>query len=100
MLSDAFERRLRGGNVQVNDPRLDYVQIFTGFRPFVHATQSEVSTSAFGQNIVVTYNTSAGSHVAPNPSGPGLVYDRLLFSGYSMSHDAGQTWQSGFMPPP
>src|SRR6516225_9710668 len=33
--------QLRGGNVQVNDPELDYIQIFPGFRPFLHFTQSE-----------------------------------------------------------
>src|SRR6516162_8764134 len=47
--------QLRGGNVQVNDPALDYIQIFPGFRPFVRFTQSEVSTAAFNRNIVVTY---------------------------------------------
>ena len=35
----------RGGNVQVNDPAKDgIVQTFPGFRPFVLATQSEVSS--------------------------------------------------------
>ena len=58
--------QLRGGNQQANDPGLDYLQIFAGFRPFVRATQSETSAAAFGQNIVVTYNNSAGLHVSPN----------------------------------
>jgi hypothetical protein len=92
--------KLRGGNVQVNVPSRDYVQVFTGFRPFVHATQSEVSTAAFGRNIVVTYNDSTGLHVSPNPSGPGLVVDRVLLSGFSSSTDGGRTWTSAFMPPP
>src|SRR6266849_136021 len=48
--------QLRGGNLQVNDPTQDYIQTFPLFRPFVHATQSETSAAAFGQNIVVTYN--------------------------------------------
>ena len=91
--------QLRGGNVQVNNPSGDYVQIFTGFRPFVHATQSEVSSAAFGQNIVVTYNDSTGLHVSPNPNGPGLIVDRVLLSGFATSNDGGQTWKSGFMPP-
>lgn len=69
--------QLRGSNVQTNDPAGDYVQTFTGFRPFVHATQSEVSTAAFGRNIVTGYNNSAGGHLIPNPSGPGLVVDRI-----------------------
>src|SRR5262249_54830566 len=60
--------QLRGDNVQVNDATIDYTQTFTGFRPFVRFTQSEVSTAAFNRNIVVTYNTSAGIHVSPNPN--------------------------------
>lgn len=91
--------QLRGGNVQVNDPALDNIQIFSGFRPFVHATQSEVSTAAFGRNIVVTYNNSAGIHLIPNPAGPGLVVDRVNISGFSVSKDGGKSWTSGFMPP-
>src|SRR6266496_211972 len=39
--------QVRGGNAQVNDPAQDYIQIFTGFRPFVHAVQSETSAAAF-----------------------------------------------------
>jgi hypothetical protein len=91
--------QLRGGNVQANDPGQDYIQIFAGFRPFVHATQSEVSAAGFGRNIVATYNNSAGLHLIPNPSGPGLIVDRVQLSGFSVSNDGGQTWTSGFMPP-
>jgi len=79
--------QLRGGNVQVNDPAQDYIQIFTGFRPFVHAVQSETSMAASGRNIVVTYNNSTGFHLIPNPSGPGLVVDRVQLSGFSSSTD-------------
>src|SRR5262249_15560943 len=50
--------QFRAGNVQANSAIEDYAQIFSGFRPFVRATQSEVSTAAFGRNIVVTYNDS------------------------------------------
>ena len=89
--------QLRGGNLQVNDPNGDYIQIFAGFRPFVRFTQSEVSAAAFGRNIVVTYNNSAGLHVSP--SGTALVTDRVQLSGFSVSNDGGQTWTSGFMPP-
>jgi hypothetical protein len=46
--------QVRGGNVQVNNPAQDFV--LTGFRPFVRATQSEVSAAASGRNIVVTFN--------------------------------------------
>lgn len=91
--------QFRGGNVQVNDPNGEVVQIFAGFRPFVRATQSEVSTAAFGRNIVVTYNNSAGIHVSPNPTGPGLIVDRVQLSGFASSSDGGQTWKNGFMPP-
>lgn len=91
--------QFRGGNVQVNVPSTDYIQIFTGFRPFVRATQSEVSTAAFGPNIVVTYNDSTGIHLIPNPNGPGLIADQVLFSSFSVSNDRGQTWTRGRMPP-
>jgi len=93
------QTQLRGGNLQVNDPNGDYIQIFAGFRPFVRFTQSEVSAAAFGRNIVLTYNNSAGLHVSPNPGGPGLITDRVQLSGFSVSNDGGQTWTSGFMPP-
>jgi hypothetical protein len=91
--------QLRGGNLQLNDPGADFTQIFSGFRPFVRATQSEVSAAAFGRNIVVTYNDSTGLHVKPNPSGPGLVTDRVLLSGFATSNDGGKTWSRGFIPP-
>jgi hypothetical protein len=90
--------KLRGGNLQVSEPT-PVIQIFTGFRPFVRATQSEVSAAAFGLNIVVTYNDSTGIHVSPNPSGPGLIVDQVLLSGFATSNDGGQTWKSGFFPP-
>jgi hypothetical protein len=90
--------QLRGGNVQVNDPAQTTIQTFTGFRPFVRATRSETSAAASGKNIVVTYNNSTGIHVSPNPSGPGLIVDRVQLSGYSTSNDGGQTWKSGYIP--
>jgi hypothetical protein len=92
----------RGGNVQVNDPsplKDGLVQIFPGFRPFVRATQSEVSVAASGRNIVVTFNDSTGLHVSPNPGGPGLIVDQVKLSGFSVSNDGGQTWTAGLMPP-
>ena len=96
----AAESEQEGGNVQVNNPKQDYVQIFTGFRPFVRATQSETSVAASGRNIVVTYNDSTGLHVSPNPTGPGLIVDRVMLSGFGASSDGGRTWKAGFMPPP
>src|SRR5689334_2901997 len=52
--------QFRDNNVQANAPSGDYVQQFTGFRPFVRATQSEVSIAASGPHIVLGYNNSAG----------------------------------------
>jgi len=86
----------RGGNIQVNDPLLDSIQIFPGFRPFVHSTQSETSVAAFGRTIVATYNTSAGMHLVPVPGG--LGFDRIQISGFSTSTDGGKTFTSGFFP--
>jgi len=86
------------GNAQVNNPALDNIQVFTGFRPFVHFTQSETSVATFGDTVVATYNTSAGIHLIPNPNGPGLVFDRIQISGFSTSRDGGKTFQSGFFP--
>jgi hypothetical protein len=55
--------QLRIGNLQVNDPGLDNIQTFSGFRPFVKFTQSETSLAAFGPNIVAAYNTSANQPI-------------------------------------
>jgi hypothetical protein len=87
------------GNVQANFPSGDYVQQFPGFRPFVRATQSEVSTAVFGRHVVLGYNNSAGIHVSPNPSGPGLIVDRVQLSGFAASSNGGKTWTNGFLPP-
>jgi len=86
------------GNVQANDPLQDNIQIFPGFRPFVHFTQSETSVASFGHTVVATYNNSAGIHLIPNPSGPGLVFDRIQISGFSTSTNGGKTFKSGFFP--
>jgi hypothetical protein len=91
--------QLRGGNTQVNDPSLDNIQIFPGFRPFVSYTQSETSIAAFGRNIVATYNSSANSPIVQDPMTLGLSFVHRFFSGFSVSNDGGQTWTSGFMPP-
>ena len=98
-LEIVHQLQLRGDNIQANVPSGDYVQQFAGFRPFVFATQSEVSTAAFGKNIVLGYNNSAGLHVGPNPAGPGLIVDRAQLSGFAASHDGGQSWINGFLPP-
>jgi hypothetical protein len=90
--------RFGRGNLQVNNPLFDSIQVFSGFRPFVHSTQSETSIAAFGHTIVTTYNSSAGIHLIPNPSGPGLVFDRIQISAFSTSKDGGKTFTSGFFP--
>lgn len=88
----------RGGNVQVNDPGLDNIQIFPGFRPFVEYTQSETSIAASGRNIVATYNTSAFQPLVQIAPGSLQFLYRFL-SGYSSSTDGGKTWTSSHMPP-
>jgi hypothetical protein len=98
-LFSAPQIQLRGGNVQVNDPALDNIQVFPGFRPFVKFTQSETSLAASGRNILATYNSSANQPLIPNPAGPGLVFLRRFLSAFSTSSDGGQTWTSGFFPP-
>src|SRR6266567_2962547 len=106
--------QLRGGNVQVNDPSFNTIQIFPNFRPFVHFIQSETSVAASGRNVVATYNTSAGLHLIPAPAPPfppgSLLVDRVNRSGNfhfaglgtdadgnfgiiaNNSTDGGQTW--------
>jgi hypothetical protein len=97
-LVQAGKNPLRGPNTQVNDPALDNIQIFSGFRPFLHYTQSETTVAAHGQDIVVSYNNSAGITLAP--SGSGLVFTRVQISGYSFSNDGGRTWTSDYVPAP
>jgi len=84
----------RGGNVQVNDPGLDNIQILSNLFPLVKFTQSETSVAAFGNNIVATYNSSANQQYSP--AGQFL---HALLCGFSTSNDGGQTWTSGFFPP-
>ncbi len=96
--SVAPQIQFRGVNVQVNDPGLDNIQVFTGFRPFIEFTQSETSVAAFGRNIVAAYNTSANQplvQISPTL----LRFTRRFLSGFSTSTDGGQTWNSGFLPP-
>jgi hypothetical protein len=96
---DTFPQvQLRGGNAQVNDPGLDNIQIFPLFRPFVEYTQSETSLAGYGQNIVATYNTSANQPLIQVSPGV-LQFVHRFLSGFSTSHDGGQTWTSGFLPP-
>jgi len=90
----------RGGDAtdkQVNNPALDHTLTFPGTRPFEFSTESETSVVANGNHIVVGYNSSAGSVVHDFPNG--LFLTQLLFTAYSVSHDGGLTWTSGFVPP-
>jgi hypothetical protein len=96
--SGTGEQALVGPNVQVNDPALDNIQIFPGFRPFLHFTQSETTVAASGQNVVVSYNNSAGLKVALN-SKRAAVFTQILLSGYSFSTDGGHAFTSAFVPP-
>jgi|SRR6266850_1133686 len=93
--SDAF-------NIQANDPALDHIVTFdprqVNTRPFEFSTQSETSAVMDGQHVVVGYNSSANAVVEFFP-GFGLAFTRLMFSGFSTSHDGGRTWASGFVPP-
>ena len=84
-------------NKQVNNPALDHTVTFPGARPFEFSTESETSLVANGKNIVVGYNSSAGAVVQRFPQG--LFFTQILFTAYSVSHDGGSTWTSGFVPP-
>src|SRR5437588_5854505 len=79
---------------QVNDPALDRVQSFPGAPPTVTAAESETSVAASGRNVVVGYNSTAG--VAFTDAFGDV--SQVLLDGYSVSHDAGRTWTSGFIP--
>jgi hypothetical protein len=90
--------QFRGGNIQANDIHLDNEQIFTGFRPFESRTQSETTVAHSGNNIVVSYNSSANQPLMQ--LGPGmLAFTHRFLSGFSTSNDGGVTWKSGFVPP-
>ena len=87
------------GDVQVNNPALDHVVSFPNLtRPFEFSTQSETSVAANGRHIVVGYNSSANAEVKLFPQG--LFFTKVLFTAFSVSHDGGGTWTSGFVPPP
>src|SRR5262245_29831710 len=84
-------------NVQVNDGALDNIQTFPPALPFEEATQSETSVVTVGDHVVVGYNSSANQPIVQ--VGGQLFFTRRLYSAYSVSHDGGRTWQSGFVPP-
>ena len=88
--------------IQVNDPALDNIQDFPGSapnaRPYELSIQSETSAASFGNNVLVGYNSSANQPLVLNPNGTRSFVHRFL-SGYSVSHDAGRSWASGFIAP-
>jgi hypothetical protein len=87
-----------GLNVQVNDPALDTIQDFAiANRPFESSIQSETSVAAFRNHIVVGYNSSANQPVVQ--IGNALFFTHRFLSGFSVSHDGGETWASGFIQP-
>src|SRR5712692_6323452 len=51
----------------------------------------------FGRNVVVGYNSSADQPIVL--IGGKLFFTHRHLSGYSFSHDGGQTWTSAFIPP-
>jgi hypothetical protein len=71
--------------------------VFPGEIPLEFAIQSETSMVSRGRHIVVGYNSSAGVQVEFFP-GAGIFATQVLYSGYSVSHDGGKTWRSGFVP--
>lgn len=89
-----------GPDVQVNDPSLDHIEVLQAYGwaspDWEFCTESETTLAADGSNIVVSYNSSAGVHVVKVSSG--FFTDVHHTSGYSVSHDGGQTWRSGFIP--
>jgi len=89
------------GNVQVNDPALDNIQTFPTItpptRPFEKSVQSETSIARSGRTVVVGYNSSANQPVVQ--VGNALFFTHRFLSGFSTSHDGGETWASGFIQP-
>jgi hypothetical protein len=90
--------QFRGGNVQANDGLLDNEQIFPLFRPFESRTQSETTVAHSGNNIVVSYNSSANQPLVQIAPGV-LQFTHRFLSAFSASSDGGKTWKSGFVPP-
>src|SRR3989442_10641250 len=90
-------------NVQINDPLLDHITTFAPAvvrtRPFEFSTQSETSAVSDGNHVVVGYNSTANSKVEFFPGPPAFfAFTKLMFSGFSVSHDGGRKCDSGFVP--
>ena len=98
--------RVRGGgdgnrgdprNVLVNDPTLDNIQSFPGFLPLEESTQNETSVAVFGRHVLVGYRSTANAPLVN--IGGNLFFTHIFISAYSISHDGGRTFTSGFVPP-
>jgi hypothetical protein len=97
--SGLFDQRDDSGlNTQVNDPALDHIQDFAiANRPFEFSIESETSVAAFRNHILVGYNSSANQPVVQ--IGKSLFFLHRFLSGFSISHEGGETWSSGFIQP-
>ena len=84
-------------NVLVNDPTLDNIQSVPGFLPFEGSTQNETSVAVFGRHVLVGYRSTANAQFVN--IGGNLFFTHLFISAYSISHDGGRTFTSGFVPP-
>jgi hypothetical protein len=84
-------------NVLVNDPTLDNIQSFPGFFAVEGSTQNETSVAVFGRHVLVGYRSTANAPIVN--IGGNLFYEHLFISAYSISHDGGRTFTSGFVPP-
>jgi len=84
-------------NVLVNDPTLDTIQRFPDSLPFEFSTQSETSVGVFGKHVLIGYNSSANQPIVD--IGGSLFFTHRFWSAYSISHDGGRTFTSGFVPP-
>jgi hypothetical protein len=85
-------------NILANDPALDNIQTFPNTRPYEESTQSETSVAVFGHHVLVGYNSSANQPIVRLQNGT-LVFTHRFLSAYSISHDGGQTFASGFVAP-
>jgi hypothetical protein len=83
-------------NVLVNDPTLDNIQRFPGLLLFEGSTQNETSAAVFGRHVLVGYRSTANAPIVN--IGGNLFFAHIFISAYSISHDGGRTFTSGFVP--
>lgn len=93
-----------GPDIQINDPSLDNIQYpnENHTTPWEFATESETTIVTDGANIVVSYNSTANQQIVSysgNASQGTAVFAYQFIAAYSVSHDGGQTWKSGFFSP-